>query len=306
MEPPLRARDRVFISYSLDDKVWLERLLTTLSPLVRTRAECIWWDGLIKPGQLWHEQIRTALDAAKVAVFLVSQHFLASKFILDEELPRLLEANRGGHLTVLWSLVRNCAYDQSPLNDYQAVPRQTTHKLRALNAMSEPELDDALLAIAREIAANLAAEPAAPGAPPPPRQVPPPRQAAPPPERVPQRPGDSSAPARAKAMVQDVDSLKTLYDLGDFFVLRMKWADARLSYDRLLDLAAARGHEEVWMALGYEKLGAIYRKLGEETKSRECWLFARMFFQRSGYGGKAAEMEQRLQRIPARSAAALS
>src|SRR5690242_12769120 len=102
--PPAPAGDRptVFISYSHQDRVWLERLNTMLAPLVRTGAVEFWWDGQIQAGEPWREEIDRAMVSARVAVLLVSAPFLASQFISTVELPYFIDAARGRHVKLLW------------------------------------------------------------------------------------------------------------------------------------------------------------------------------------------------------------
>ncbi len=95
-------RDQVFISYSHDDEKWLQRLQAALKPLVRKYAIDIWSDERIGAGQEWKAEITAALARAKVAVLLVSQSFLASDFIADEEMPAILAAAQEEGLTIIW------------------------------------------------------------------------------------------------------------------------------------------------------------------------------------------------------------
>ncbi len=94
-------RNRVFVSYSHRDNDWLDKVRTVLDPDIRNGRIQYFDDREVEPGDSWYQEIVDAIDKAKVAVLLVSPHFLASKFIVDYELPRILEATQDG-LALLW------------------------------------------------------------------------------------------------------------------------------------------------------------------------------------------------------------
>ena len=81
---------KLFISYSHKDREALERFQRFLLSLEQKGLVDAWDYTRIKPGDDWKVEIDKALADPKVAVLFISQDFLASKFISEEELPHLL------------------------------------------------------------------------------------------------------------------------------------------------------------------------------------------------------------------------
>src|SRR4051794_40318376 len=81
----------VFVSYSHKDQKWLDRVRVHLRPSVREGLLDLWDDSRINAGADWRAEITNALSRARVAILLVSADFLASDFIIHEELPPLLD-----------------------------------------------------------------------------------------------------------------------------------------------------------------------------------------------------------------------
>ena len=115
----INRRTKVFLSYSHADKIWLDKLKRHFKPF-RDKID-FWEDSRIKPGQEWLKEIESAMNQAKVAIFLVSADFFASDFITDKEIPKLLETAKSEGALILTVILRPCAFDLFPeLNRYQA------------------------------------------------------------------------------------------------------------------------------------------------------------------------------------------
>lgn len=116
-----KVRHRVFVSYSHHDKEWLERLQKHLKPYAQAVAMSPWSDEQIKPGQTWLAEIQKAIAETKVAVLLVSSDFLASDFIMQQEVPLLVAAAERGEITILWVPLRPSAFSNTVLAHYHAL-----------------------------------------------------------------------------------------------------------------------------------------------------------------------------------------
>jgi internalin A len=115
------VRDQVFISYSHQDQKFLRDLQQHLKPYVRKGSVTAWSDQQIEPGSRWRDEIEVALAKTSVAVMLVSPGFLASDFIHEHELGPLLKEAEVGGVTILWVLIRDCSYQETLLESYQAL-----------------------------------------------------------------------------------------------------------------------------------------------------------------------------------------
>ena len=113
-------RNGVFISYSHEDKRWLDSFVTALKPYSREEKIKVWSDRDIAPGSDWAREIGAAIDNSRVAVLLVTPNLLASDYIMEKELPLILEKNSKGDLVVFWIAVSYSSYDLTPLVQLQA------------------------------------------------------------------------------------------------------------------------------------------------------------------------------------------
>lgn len=115
---------KIFISYSHVDEKYMTRLVSMLRPLEKQGVFEIWHDREITAGNEWYQDIRNAINTCDLALLLVSIDFLNSRFIQEDELPRLLQLRKERGLRVIPIIVRHCTWTSVPiLKDLQALPK---------------------------------------------------------------------------------------------------------------------------------------------------------------------------------------
>jgi hypothetical protein len=139
-------RQGVFMSYSHHDVKWLERLRIHLKPILG--SEMIWDDTIIRPGAKWSVEIEHAIASARVAVLLVTPYWLASEYIVSNELPQIIKRHEQG-LTIFWIAVEPSTVRHTLLEKYQAA-NDPNHPLSTLSRAAQ---DRELVAIAEKIIA---------------------------------------------------------------------------------------------------------------------------------------------------------
>lgn len=110
-----QTRRTVFISYSHRDEEWRDRVRVELQ---KENLE-IWVDiERLEIGEKFKEDIKNGISTAKVAILLVTDNFMKSKFIMETELPIILEAMEDG-LTLYPILISGEEYTELKLNNRQ-------------------------------------------------------------------------------------------------------------------------------------------------------------------------------------------
>jgi small GTP-binding protein len=115
---------KVFISYSHTDEEFKKEFVTMLTGLQDQGVVDVWHDRRIEEGDEWYEAIKKAMNKCDLAILFVSPDFIASRFIKDNELPRLFQRRQEQGLRVVPIIVRPCKWKSQPvLKDLQALPQ---------------------------------------------------------------------------------------------------------------------------------------------------------------------------------------
>lgn len=148
-------KSKVFISYAHADKDWMEEIKLHLGQLEDNGQLVIWEDTKIETGDNWRQEIEESLSSCTIAVLLLSINFARSKFIKNEEMPKIWRRHEQEGIEIYPILVRNFSWEEDPILPKIQIKM---HEGKALNSLSEPDCDNALTAIVREISQKLRAK----------------------------------------------------------------------------------------------------------------------------------------------------
>lgn len=105
---------RAFVSYAHADSHVQEGFATRLAAAQQQGAFEYWADAKIDPGASWDAVIRAELHKADIALLLVSNAFLGSKYCREEMLALLRKPQ------LFWVIVDDCVWRSSPLREWQS------------------------------------------------------------------------------------------------------------------------------------------------------------------------------------------
>ncbi len=154
------VRSKVFISYAHEDGK--EILPDLLDHLKHKRIEIL-CDKSIVPGERWNKHIAEWVQNCDIAILLISNHFIASDFIKDEEVTPLLERWMRGEVKLIPLLISDCLWQEFPgishvsnLSEIQ-LAQKPERDLKYLRANDESAFHRVLTSVAAQVLDSQAA-----------------------------------------------------------------------------------------------------------------------------------------------------
>ena len=151
---------KVFLSYAHKDEDLRDALDEALGALKHERIIEVWWDRKILPGAEWSDEIIRELEAADLALLLVSPAFLNSPYCYEEEMRRAVERHQAGTARVVPIIMRPCHWEPAPFAKLQGLPKdmKPVTKWRDRDAVLA-DVAAAIHRVAKELAGDTGEEP---------------------------------------------------------------------------------------------------------------------------------------------------
>jgi hypothetical protein len=121
IRPVASSHTKVFVAYSHKDTRWLERLRVHFKPLEQIGMIELWDDSKIAVGTKWKEKLQAVIQSSAIAVLVVSADFLASDFLAEYELPKLLSRAEAEGATIMPIIVAPCLLEGSGIEVFQSI-----------------------------------------------------------------------------------------------------------------------------------------------------------------------------------------
>lgn len=148
----------LFISYAREDRSIAETLHAYLKPLIAQGKLRVFIDTEeIEKGEEWHKKITDQLHHADAFLFLVSQHFFRSNYVIETELPAMIKRYREENVECWPFLVSDYPWDDFVIDGFnlagiQAIgPFDSNTRLIPLNALPAPDQDSQFRRVYTEV-----------------------------------------------------------------------------------------------------------------------------------------------------------
>ncbi len=119
----VQAPLRIFVSYSIKDGSFLQRLKEQFNQHAKSGLSLSWTDRPIQTGIQWHQDLFDELERSDLVLLLVSPSFLATDYVYHAEMKRALELQENGQAQVIPIIVQPADWKSAPFAQLQALPR---------------------------------------------------------------------------------------------------------------------------------------------------------------------------------------
>jgi len=108
----------IFIAFANQDRDVRDKLLRQMNLVKDRQGWNIWSAKEIKAGERWDEEIKQRLMDSDVVILLLSTDFFNSKYIIEKELPEVVEKHKKGGCQIIPVIARVCHWKDTPFGEY--------------------------------------------------------------------------------------------------------------------------------------------------------------------------------------------
>ncbi len=108
----------IFIAFANQDRDVRDKLLRQMNLVAGKHGWNIWSAKEIKAGERWGDEIERRLRDSEVVILLLSTDFFNSEYIIEKELPEVVEKYKAGNCQIIPVIARVCHWKETPFGEY--------------------------------------------------------------------------------------------------------------------------------------------------------------------------------------------
>jgi|GEM_PF-7001677 len=108
----------IFIAFAKEDLAVRDKLLRQMNLVANKQGWNIWSAKEIKAGERWDAEIKQRLMDSEVVILLLSMDFFNSKYIVETELPKVVEMHESGNCQIIPVIARVCHWKETTFGEY--------------------------------------------------------------------------------------------------------------------------------------------------------------------------------------------
>ncbi len=144
---------KLFISYSSKNSNFIRRFITHLEVLKSTGMIDPWYDRMIESGTRWDDSIREEMRRSDLVVFLLSPDFLATEYVMKEEIPLAIDLF-GKTNKFFFVQLLPCSWERTELFKFQQTDNSAETNKNIIS-IDSPENDSKWKQVVDELEAKL-------------------------------------------------------------------------------------------------------------------------------------------------------
>jgi len=143
-----------FISYARRDQKDCNRIVVHLTAIGSSYGFTVWADHELRAGSKWSQRLASEIDKSSIFVLLVTNDFIASDYIREDELPAIASKRENENALVVPIILRESGWQPLCGRYIEAVPKN--QHLRIVPCYNWSDREKAFATSATQIGAAVA------------------------------------------------------------------------------------------------------------------------------------------------------
>lgn len=113
----------IFISYTHNDEIYKDRLITHLASLKKSGLVNVWHDRKLLPGGIVRREIGEQLEDSDIMIALISPDYIDSDYCYDDELLEAIQRHKEKTIRLVYVMIKPVECELLGIKEYVLLPK---------------------------------------------------------------------------------------------------------------------------------------------------------------------------------------